>query len=133
MLFILLLKRRLLHIQTHVQPSSILHKLLKGVDDLVITLELVGFIAVICTIIGAIIGYFTFQRNRDKDIEANATQQAEVNVKLNHIIKGVDDVKLDLRANERQINRINTELVKVNEGVKSAHKRIDKIDKEGVT
>lgn len=81
-----------------------------------------------------LISYLTFMGKRDKNIKSDATesatQQAEVNVKLNHIIKGVDDVKLDLKTNERQINQINTELVKVNESVKSAHKRIDKIDKE---
>ena len=79
---------------------------------------------------GMLITYLTFMRGRDKEIKTDATENAKVSVKLNHISSGVDDIKLDLKTNERQINRLNTELVKVNESVKSAHKRIDNINKE---
>lgn len=84
-------------------------------------------IGAISVLFGMLISYLTFMKGRDKEIKTDATEQAKVSVKLDHISSGVDDIKLDLKTNERQINQLNTELVKVNESVKSAHKRIDRI------
>lgn len=89
-------------------------------------------VGVACAVGGFAISYMTFQRGRDKEIKTdateNATESAKVTVKLDHISSGVDDIKIDLKTNEREINKINTELVKVNESTKSAHKRIDKLE-----
>lgn len=76
------------------------------------------------------IGYFTFKRNKEKDVESTAKESVEVNVKLNHIIKGVDDVKLDLKSNERQINQLSEQVIRVDESAKSAHKRLDRMEEK---
>lgn len=76
------------------------------------------------------IGYFTFRRNKEKDVENTAKESVEVNVKLNHIIKGVDDVKLDLKSNERQINQLSEQVIRVDESAKSAHKRLDRMEEK---
>lgn len=80
-------------------------------------------------VIGIILSYFTFMRNRDKDVESRAAQQAEVSMQLSHISLGVNDIKLDLKHNESQISDIKQQLVRVDESVRTAHKRIDSITK----
>lgn len=90
--------------------------------------ELVVLISITSTIVGVVIGLITLNRNKGKDIKKDAETQAQVNVKLNHIIKGVDDVKLDIKSTDRQINQLTEQLIRVDESTKSAHKRIDKIE-----
>lgn len=75
-----------------------------------------------------VIGYFTFRRNRDKDIEKDARNSAEIGVKLDHIGGGVDSMRLDLKANEYRIAEINDRVIRVEESGKQAHRRLDKID-----
>lgn len=48
--------------------------------------------------------------------------------KLDSIGKGVDDIRIDLKANEKQMSRMNEQLIRVDESTKSADKRIDKLE-----
>lgn len=52
-------------------------------------------IALVCTVVGAIISYATFQRNRGNDIRADTREEAETRTKLDYISKGVDDIRID--------------------------------------
>lgn len=85
-------------------------------------------IGVVSALFGMLISYVTFTRGRDKDIKLDAQEQAKVSVQLSHISKGVDDIKLDLKTNERQIKDLSERLIKIDESTKSAHKRIDKLE-----
>lgn len=88
-------------------------------------------IALICTIAGVSISYLTFQRNKDNTIRAETREDAETRAKLDYISKGVDDIRLDQKAQDRKINEIIERVAKVEESSKSAHRRIDNIEKEG--
>lgn len=77
---------------------------------------------------GMIITYFTFVRNRDKDIKHDATKDAKVSTKLDYISTGVDDMRIELRANQKEMSRMNEQIIRVDESTKSAHKRIDKLE-----
>lgn len=91
-----------------------------------------ALIAVGCTIGGFAISYFTFQKMKSSEIKAVTKDETEertkVSVKLDHIKSGVDDVRLDMKDNTRQVGRINETLIRVEESAKSAHKRIDKLE-----
>lgn len=87
-------------------------------------------IGVIGTLAGFLISYLSFQRTWDKDIKSDAREDGVIETKLDSIGKGVDDIRIDLKANEKQMIRMNEQIIRVDESVKSAHKRIDKIDKE---
>ena len=52
-------------------------------------------IALVCTIVGAIISYATFQRNRGHDIRADTRKEADTKAKLDYVSRGVDDIKLE--------------------------------------
>ena len=88
-------------------------------------------IALFCTILGVSISYLTFQRNKDNAIRAETREDAETRAKLDYISKGVDDIRLDQKAQDRKINEIIERVAKVEESAKSAHHRIDNIEKEG--
>lgn len=80
------------------------------------------------TLSGFTISYLAFQRNRDKEIKKDAGDDAVIKTKLDSIGKGVDDIRIDLKANEKQMNRMNEQIIRVDESTKSAHKRIDKLE-----
>lgn len=86
-------------------------------------------IGLICTLLGAIIGIATFSRNRDKDIKKDTKEDAATKAKIDYIATAVDEIRLDNKARDREMTEFNSRLVRVEESVKSAHKRID--GKEG--
>lgn len=80
------------------------------------------------TLSGFVISYLAFQRNRDKEMKKDAEDGAVIRTKLDSIGKGVDDIRIDLKANEKQMNRMNEQIIRVDESTKSAHKRLDKLE-----
>lgn len=85
-------------------------------------------IALVCTLLGAGLSFLTFQRNKDNSIRAETREVANNNAKLEYIAKGVDDIRIDIKAQDRKINSINERLIRVEESSKSAHKRLDNIE-----
>lgn len=90
-------------------------------------------ITVICTIVGAIIGYMSYQKKNQKDIENDASQKALMASKLDYISTGVDNIRLDIKAQDAKISNIIERLIKVEESTKSAHHRLDDITKGDVS
>ena len=86
-------------------------------------------IALACTVIGAVISYATFQRNRGHDIRADTREEAETRTKLEYISKGVDDIRIDIKAQQRYIHELKERIIKNEASIKSAHKRIDDIER----
>ena len=86
-------------------------------------------IALACTVIGAVISYSTFQRNKGNDIRADTREEAETRTKLDYISKGVDDIRIDIKAQQRDIQELKERVVKTEASVKAAHKRLDDIDR----
>lgn len=82
-----------------------------------------------CTLLGTFVGLTSFNRGRDKDVQNEAREKEQVNVKLNHIISGVDDVRTDIKVNERQMRELSDQIIRLDESTKTAHKRIDKLEK----
>ncbi|EPZ62706.1 hypothetical protein H476_3392 [[Clostridium] sordellii VPI 9048] len=73
----------------------------------------------------------TYQKKTAYDIEDDASQKTVVATKLDYISKGVDDIRLDIKAQDTKINTLVERLIKVEESTKSAHHRIDTIGKKG--
>ena len=82
-------------------------------------------ITLLCTVIGAAIGYLTFQRNTKSDVKQDTRDSTSVAVKL-------DDIRLDIKSTNREVDRLKEQVARHDESLKSAHKRLDKLDKESV-
>lgn len=95
-------------------------------------------VTVICTIVGAIIGYMSYQKKNQKDIENDASQKALMSSKLDYISNAVDNIridfkelKIDVKNQDAKVNSMNERLIKVEESSKSAHNRIDELKIKG--
>ncbi|WP_445505757.1 hypothetical protein [Niallia sp. 03091] len=79
---------------------------------------------------GFVISYLAYQLNRTKEVKSDTQQDAQIKAQLDYIGKGVDDIRIDLRANERQMKEFGERVTRVEESSKSAHRRLDKMEKE---
>ncbi|WP_461206940.1 hypothetical protein [Clostridium sp. DL1XJH146] len=86
-------------------------------------------IGVICTILGTLLGLSGFWRNSKNDIKDDSRQFTRVESKLDYVSKGVDDIRLDIKAQDRKISDVVERVVRVEESTKSAHHRLDEIEK----
>jgi len=95
-------------------------------------------LGVLMAIISVLVGYLTYRLNskryeakeqhqQKEDIEKDATKNAVIETKLDGISNGVDNIRVDLRANERQIGALGERVTRNEESTKQAHKRIDGI------
>jgi len=94
-----------------------------------------------CSIVGTVYvikGYVRLTRKDIKDIKDESkvatikeTQSNTIlETKMDYIVKGIDDIKLDNRDQGRQLNAIAERVTRVEESSKSAHKRLDDLEKK---
>jgi len=91
---------------------------------------LVSSIGLFCTLLGAVIGFLTFSRNRDKDVRSDASRNAVIETKLDNINQSVNSIAVKFEASEQRWAATDREVVRIDESVKSAHKRIDTLEKK---
>ncbi|MED1431114.1 MULTISPECIES: hypothetical protein [Bacillus cereus group] len=87
-------------------------------------------IGVLVAILSLAISYFAYSLNKTKSIKSDGQQSAEVKAELGYIRKGVDDIRIDLKANEKQMIALGERVARVEESSKQAHKRLDNLEKE---
>ncbi|MEI4618490.1 hypothetical protein [Bacillus cereus] len=87
-------------------------------------------IGVLIALLSLAISYFCYALNKSKSIKADGQQSAEVKAELGYIRKGVDDIRIDLKASEKQMVALGERVTRVEESTKQAHKRLDTIEKE---
>lgn len=85
-------------------------------------------IGTISVLLGMALSYLTFMRGRDKQVRSDATEQAKVSYKLDHIGRVVEDIRINDKDKDRQLVQLSETVVRVDESNKSAHKRIDKLE-----
>ena len=85
-------------------------------------------VALICTLLGAVISFLTFQRNNKKDIQLEAKEQIELKTKLDYISKGVDDIKFNDRIRDEQLKKIDERLIIAEEEIKILFRRFERLD-----
>ena len=86
-------------------------------------------LGILVSVLGVIIAYQTYQLNRQKDVKSDTREDAKLQTKLDYISKGVEDIRIDLKANEKQMIALGERVTRVEESSKQAHKRIDKLEK----
>jgi len=88
-----------------------------------------GIITIACSVVGALIAVEGMFRYSKKDTKAETRSNTIIETKLDYVSKGIDDIKLDMRDQGRQINDVTERVARVEESCKSAHKRIDELEK----
>ncbi|PEF60931.1 hypothetical protein [Bacillus cereus] len=87
-------------------------------------------LGVLIALLSLAISYFGYTLNKSKSIKVDGQQSAEVKAELGYIRKGVDDIRIDLKASEKQMVALGERVTRVEESTKQAHKRLDTMEKE---
>lgn len=82
-------------------------------------------------LIGLAFNYKNYRTTQDNGVKTDAQEGAELKTKLDYISKGVDDIRLDIKSTNREVDELKTRVTRVEESVKSSHHRIDEIIKDG--
>lgn len=83
---------------------------------------LIGAVGTICSIIFGYIGY-------KKGIKEEYTEKGGLHADITYIKKRTDDVLLEQKDTNRNMNLMNERLTRVEESSKQAHKRIDTLER----
>lgn len=94
-----------------------------------IFVESIG-INLLCTILGITFTALAFNRSRDKDLKKDARENAELKAKLDYISKGVDDIRIDMKTQQRDIQELKERVSIAEQSLRSVHKRIDILEGE---
>lgn len=86
------------------------------------TALLVGIVVGIC---GLIISYLAYQAGSKKDVKQEGCDDGELKSDVKTIMRGIDDMRVDLREVTKSGNQNAKDIIRVEEIAKSAHKRID--------
>jgi peptidoglycan hydrolase CwlO-like protein len=86
-------------------------------------------IGIVVAVLGLVVSYQAYQLNKTKDVKTDTQESAELKAELGYIRKGVDDIRIDLKANEKQMVALGERITRVEESTKQAHKRIDSLEK----
>ena len=74
---------------------------------------------------------FSFRRTSYQDNTANATERANMSADIRYIRTAIDDIKVENKAIQRDMNTLQTKVVEIGQSVKSAHKRLDDLNRKG--
>jgi flagellar biosynthesis component FlhA len=99
-------------------------------------------IGVLISILSLIIAFQGYALNKQKqqqdknksdttEAKNDAKESAELKAQLGYISKGVDDIRIDLKANEKQMVAFGERVTRIEESAKQAHKRLDSIENKG--
>ncbi|MFS0820750.1 hypothetical protein [Bacillus sp. 1P02SD] len=88
----------------------------------------IGVLIAVVSVVFSILGYTL---NKSKETKSESRQDAKIQAQLDYIGKGVDDIRIDLKANEKQLVHLGERVTRVEESSKQAHKRLDKIEQKG--
>jgi hypothetical protein len=87
-------------------------------------------IGVICSAVGAVLGILGFIRYSNQDVKQETSNSTRVEIKLDYAITGINEIKSDIKDTKKDVAIIQDRLTRVEESTKSAHHRIDGLQKE---
>lgn len=86
-------------------------------------------IGVVISILALVIAFLGYSLKKNNVVKTDSRESAEMRAELGYIRKGVDDIRIDLRTNERQMVHLGERVTRIEESAKQAHKRLDNIEK----
>ena len=94
----------------------------------VIPMEWNIIVGLVCTVLGAVISYATFSRNKGKDDRSSGQQLGTVLTELGYIKSNTDEIKTEQREQRKTNTAVEGRLAAVEASAKSAHHRIDHLE-----
>lgn len=85
-------------------------------------------IGLACTLLGLLISYTAFSRNKTKDDKNEGQQTGVILTELGYVKANTDEIKTEQREQRKINTEMTTRLAKVEASAKQAHLRIDRIE-----
>ena len=79
----------------------------------------------VIALLGLLVAVLTVILAGRRDTRGDAAERAETGAKLDSIVHGVDDLRVELRTMRAAQREMEVELARVDQSVRSAHHRID--------
>ncbi|MEA5059565.1 MAG: hypothetical protein VB049_05975 [Candidatus Pelethousia sp.] len=89
-----------------------------------------SIIAAIAALSGILVGWVGRAREFNKSNREEAAASAALRADMDYIKSGVDEIKTDLRAQDKDIDQLRERVTKVEENAKSTQHRLDRIEKD---
>lgn len=94
-----------------------------SIEIIALVISIIGAVSAIC----AIVAFFI---NRGKDKYERGDADGSMRGDIKYMRNSVDDMRLDVKEVARKQDALGERLIRVEENTKSAHKRIDTLEKE---
>jgi peptidoglycan hydrolase CwlO-like protein len=94
-------------------------------------MEATVWIPIALSCIMAIVAIITLARNSKKDTEKESEQRASMTADMKYIRSSIDEIKVDNRVIQKDVGDLKVKVVEIEQGMKSAHKRIDDLQQKG--
>ena len=72
---------------------------------------------------------FSYKRNATHDTEAGAAERATLIANVSYIRNAIDDIKLENRVIKKELDAMKEQVIRLEQEVQSAHKRLDDLKK----
>lgn len=92
-------------------------------------MDVTVWIPIALSCVMAIIAIITLARNGKKDTQMEAEQRATMTSDIKYIRDSIDDIKVENRVIQKDVGDLKLRVVEIEQGVKSAHKRLDDLQK----
>ena len=92
--------------------------------------NIVSGLSVLVAILALVYAALSHRRDTNKDVALDATQLTRIETTLGSVQNGVDEIRIDMRSHQRQINELSERMARVEESTKSAHHRLDQLAAE---
>ena len=86
-------------------------------------------VAIFVPLIALIFTAMTFRRNEHQDTSAAATERATLTADVRYIRSSIDEIKIENRSIQKDVSDLTKKVVEIEASAKSAHKRIDDMQK----
>lgn len=87
-----------------------------------------SIISVCAALSGMILGWRAKAKEQRKEIQSETEAATKLQMDMEYIKRGVDDVRVELRSQGQRIDSLTERLIRVEESAKQAHKRLDQIE-----
>lgn len=99
-------------------------------------MEYTVIISLVCTVLGAILGYLTFKRNSNNDLKQSTQEdtksKVELNTKLDLLLSNNAEIKGSFRELDKKLDAfkddVNVRLTRVEENCKQYERRIENLE-----
>jgi len=91
-------------------------------------LEVGSIVAVISAISGIVLGWLGRSRTVKLDTATEASRDALLRADMDYIKRGIEDIRVEQKAQGRRYDELAERVTRVEESAKSAHHRIDRVE-----